>query len=94
MEVQVDITSTASPAPSVVLSTSLWNNPAEGVPSLLVENGGTCHYSPRPNPPCAEGFTPCGSTCVNLLADAFNCGRCGNVCVNSSCTGGYCFDIH
>jgi hypothetical protein len=29
---------------------------------------------------CVEGETCCGGTCVDLRADATNCGTCGNVC--------------
>jgi hypothetical protein len=40
---------------------------------------------------CAEGQVTCGTTCVNLLTDSHNCGRCGVVCAKGKlCAGGIC----
>jgi len=49
---------------------SAGNDGAGGAP-----DGSTCAAS------CLdEGFTCCGSTCVNLDNDPHHCGRCGNAC--------------
>jgi hypothetical protein len=91
VSVTVDITATTSP--NVALSASLWNNPAQGVPSLLVENGGTCRRSRLP-PPCQPGWKFCGWVCVDVNSDPLNCGDCGIVCNNNtSCSFGQCWDI-
>jgi len=34
--------------------------------------------------PCGPGFKLCGSTCVDVTADPFNCGECGSVCIDTS----------
>lgn len=40
---------------------------------------------------CAEGQTTCSGVCRNTLADAGNCGRCGNSCGASQyCSNGAC----
>jgi hypothetical protein len=40
---------------------------------------------------CAEGEIPCSGVCRNTLADAGNCGRCGNICSASQyCSNGVC----
>ena len=38
---------------------------------------------------CSGGNRICDATCVNVLTDANNCGRCGNVC-GGACTAGSC----
>jgi hypothetical protein len=41
--------------------------------------------------PCAAGETMCGTTCVDLAADAANCGACGMTCgVREVCEAGVC----
>lgn len=41
--------------------------------------------------PCPAGYTKCSITCVDLQTDAFNCGACGNPCMNgTSCINGNC----
>lgn len=39
-----------------------------------------------------SGLSCCGDSCVYLLNDPHNCGKCGNVCPNSApyCSGGTC----
>src|ERR1700686_5519622 len=32
---------------------------------------------------CAAGSVICGTVCVSILTDAYNCGECGSVCPNS-----------
>ncbi|MFN8665201.1 MAG: hypothetical protein U0075_25190 [Thermomicrobiales bacterium] len=40
---------------------------------------------------CPESETRCGSNCVDLQADASNCGQCGNACSRSEdCRNGIC----
>jgi hypothetical protein len=40
---------------------------------------------------CPEGWSSCGGTCVSLLADSANCGRCGRSCgPDEHCEGGAC----
>jgi hypothetical protein len=40
---------------------------------------------------CAEGFTTCGQSCVNLRSDEQHCGQCGNQCDNGErCRSGRC----
>jgi hypothetical protein len=40
---------------------------------------------------CNSGFSACGNSCTNLLADSNNCGSCGAVCgTGSSCSNGTC----
>jgi hypothetical protein len=94
-QVEVQVTSTASGVgPDVALSASLKNTPADGVPSVLVENGGTCHYS-RSTPPCPTDRTRCNDVCVDVNTDPYNCGSCGHVCVDQVCSDGTCVpDIH
>ena len=40
--------------------------------------------------PCASGLTLCGSECVDLDTDNFNCGECGRACADSFCNAGTC----
>jgi len=40
------------------------------------------------NPACAGKLSCCGSTCVDLTGDSFNCGVCGKLCP----AGDYCSD--
>lgn len=40
---------------------------------------------------CAEGFTACGQSCVNLRTDALHCGECGSRCDDGErCRSGAC----
>jgi hypothetical protein len=40
---------------------------------------------------CPEGFSECGSTCVDLLSDAAHCGTCAKVCATGDvCSAGEC----
>jgi hypothetical protein len=39
--------------------------------------------------PCADGYSECGDSCVDLARSAENCGACGAVC-NGLCAGGVC----
>ncbi|MBI5531630.1 MAG: hypothetical protein HY898_02870 [Deltaproteobacteria bacterium] len=44
---------------------------------------------------CNSGYSPCGSTCANLLTDPSNCSTCGHACPQPSnasvfCTNGSC----
>ncbi|XP_008782304.1 stigma-specific STIG1-like protein 1 [Phoenix dactylifera] len=40
------------------------------------------------------GSTCCDSQCVDTDTDAFNCGKCGEVCkFTQSCCGGKCVDL-
>ncbi|MHB8877919.1 MAG: hypothetical protein ACYC8T_29850 [Myxococcaceae bacterium] len=43
---------------------------------------------------CPEGVSPCGTTCVDLEFDPFNCGACGTHCdpwaAIGTCHGGTC----
>lgn len=41
-------------------------------------------------PPCANGHTACGFTCVDLQRDPLNCGRCGRACTGNVCLAGSC----
>jgi hypothetical protein len=41
---------------------------------------------------CTTGQSMCGSECVSLQSDRYNCGECGNVCGSSQyCSSGYCY---
>ncbi|KAF3777931.1 hypothetical protein EJ110_NYTH40188 [Nymphaea thermarum] len=51
-------------------------------------NPAACRLGSSPGPDC------CGNTCVNLLSDAENCGRCRHRCrYPQSCCGGDCVDL-
>jgi sulfatase modifying factor 1 len=44
---------------------------------------------------CPNGFTSCGTTCVDVQSDAAHCGACGNRCgapsgAEPACVGGLC----
>jgi hypothetical protein len=39
--------------------------------------------------PCADGYSPCGDSCIDLANSAENCGACGNVC-SGVCARGMC----
>jgi hypothetical protein len=40
---------------------------------------------------CRPGLTECGGACVDLAADAQNCGACGNACSGGgACVDGVC----
>ena len=40
---------------------------------------------------CANGYTNCSNSCVNLQTDQHNCGRCGNECTSGvACIQGKC----
>src|SRR5262249_44755334 len=43
---------------------------------------------------CAPGHKCCSTSepCVDLQFDSNNCGACGNVCTNSTCLFGQCYD--
>jgi murein DD-endopeptidase MepM/ murein hydrolase activator NlpD len=41
----------------------------------------------------AAGLTDCGTGCVDLWSDAFNCGACGIACPSGVCEGGTCFPV-
>jgi hypothetical protein len=43
---------------------------------------------------CAARLTDCGTGCVDLWSDPFNCGGCGIACPNGVCEGGTCFPVH
>ncbi len=44
--------------------------------------------------PCeAAGLTDCGTGCVDLWSDAFNCGSCGIACPSGVCQGGTCSSV-
>lgn len=41
---------------------------------------------------CTSGQSMCGSQCVSLQSDRYNCGACGNVCPSTQyCSSGYCY---
>jgi hypothetical protein len=41
---------------------------------------------------CTTGQSMCGSKCVSLQTDRYNCGECGNVCPSTQyCSSGYCY---
>lgn len=86
--VKIDITSSASPPPSVALSA--WISDDNG--NILTTNGGSCLYSASPTSAttqCPAGQTPCSGTCVNLSTDPANCGACGYMC-SGDCANGVC----
>ena len=39
--------------------------------------------------PCADGYSACGDSCIDLSTSADNCGACGNVCTGQ-CQKGVC----
>jgi len=67
-----------------VCAAGTMNVPTTRIPSSITNAGGAC----------AEGQMTCAGACRNVLADAGNCGRCGNVCgsgrtcSNGACSGG------
>jgi hypothetical protein len=41
---------------------------------------------------CTSGQSMCGSECVSLQTDRYNCGACGKVCPSTQyCSSGYCY---
>ena len=42
----------------------------------------------------AAGLTDCGTGCVDLWSDPFNCGGCGIACESGVCEGGTCFAVN
>jgi hypothetical protein len=49
------------------------------------------HVTGATTPACPPGLSVCGSRCVDLAADATNCGACGNACVAGfGCVQGTC----
>jgi hypothetical protein len=41
---------------------------------------------------CTTGQSMCGSECVSLQTDRYNCGACGKVCPSTQyCSSGYCY---
>lgn len=55
--------------------------------SRAVKGGG----GGKPQGRCAEGFTNCRGTCVDLLGDSDNCGACATACPDATvCVGGAC----
>ncbi|MDC0739897.1 MXAN_6577-like cysteine-rich protein [Polyangium mundeleinium] len=58
---------------------------------LLVLWTAACGDDPAPPPACAGGTTSCNGTCVNVAADAQNCGACGTTCsADETCSDGAC----
>jgi 5'-nucleotidase len=58
---------------------------------LLVLWTAACGDDPVPPASCASGTTSCSGTCVDLAADAQNCGACGNTCsADEACSDGVC----
>ena len=88
--VSIAISTTASPVPNVAISSRLEDPMFH---TILVENGGSCQAS-TPLISCGEGFTLCGTACVDLSSDNANCGSCGNACgLHAGCTQGACIEI-
>jgi hypothetical protein len=88
----VTMTLLSGPAVKVGLSSTLVAIPPGngGAANILSQNGGTCQFTTAASS-CGTGLTACGSTCVNLQTDAFNCGSCGDVCARGDlCSGGVC----
>ncbi|MFO0630234.1 MAG: SUMF1/EgtB/PvdO family nonheme iron enzyme [Polyangiales bacterium] len=40
--------------------------------------------------PCTASLAPCGTSCVDLSANQYNCGQCGRACGLGTCNGGAC----
>ncbi|HEX8793148.1 MAG TPA: hypothetical protein VF765_19525 [Polyangiaceae bacterium] len=41
-------------------------------------------------PTCAPGLSLCNGACIDTTSDPANCGSCGHVCQNTTCTDGAC----
>jgi hypothetical protein len=41
-------------------------------------------------PTCAPGLTLCNGSCTDTTSNQANCGSCGHVCQNTTCTNGAC----
>jgi hypothetical protein len=41
-------------------------------------------------PTCAPGLSLCNGSCTDTTSNPANCGSCGNVCQNTTCTNGAC----
>jgi hypothetical protein len=41
-------------------------------------------------PTCAPGLSLCNGACTDTTSNPANCGSCGNVCQNTTCTNGAC----
>jgi hypothetical protein len=45
-------------------------------------------------PECPEELTCCNNSCMNLMTNTDNCGRCGNACTSPNfCQGGMCVHL-
>jgi len=88
-KVLISISTTASPAPNVQISSQL-EEPTYHM--ILLENGGSCQAS-QPLVTCGEGLSLCGAQCVDLTSNS-NCGSCGTACgPGSFCSSGACTTI-
>ena len=72
---------------------------ARGAPATQADCGVICPEGQVLDETCScafvnaiacEGLTDCGGFCVDLVADPYNCGACGNICASGLCAGGAC----
>jgi hypothetical protein len=67
------------------MTTATCTMPVNGLPTCNPTTG--CGAGECPLPSASD---LCGSACVDLATDGYNCGMCGQTCTGSTCSAGHC----